>query len=151
MNKKIMISVIISIGMIYVAILFYISSIQSLYNVEIVTEKEIYIFKETQTEDYVIPVTIYNRANRMLSSAGDVCIFMSYHLYNADGKLLVYDNIRSELNKAYFTGDVGNVDLHVSVLQAGTYKIGIDFVEEGVGWFSKKEDMQKMIEIVVEK
>lgn len=150
MNKRLVVPVIICAAIGYLVLLFYISSVQSMYRIEITTEKEIYKFSKEQVEDYIIPVTINNKANRMLSSAGDVCIYVSYHLYDDDGKLLVYDNVRSGFDKAFYTGDVGSIDLHVSPMKEGKYKIGIDVVEEGAEWFSEQEDMEKLIEIIVE-
>lgn len=133
----------------YVVLLIFISSNQSDYDVVISVEKEIYEFPTETEEEYIIPITIRNNANRMLSSAEGHDIYLSYHLYDANGKLLIYDNVRSTFDKAIFAKSKDEVELHVTPIEKGEYILGIDLVQEGVDWFSTKENIEKKIHLII--
>ena len=96
---------------------------------------------------YSIHVEIRNKANRMLSS--EQRIFLSYHVYDGNGNVLAYDNVRSELGKNIFSHSTERVELKVDALEPGEYILGIDVVEEGVTWFSEHEEMEKKLRIAV--
>lgn len=134
----------------YFAILFYISSIQSGYRVIIRTPQDQYSFNNEGQPEYVIPLSVENRANRLLSSAEDQDIFISYHVYDKQGNLLIYDNQRSSFEKPVFCGETGSAELHMTPLDKGEYIIEIDLLQEDVTWFGQWENTQKRVEIVIE-
>lgn len=136
--------------LLYLMLLFYITSIQSNYRITIHTQQEQYFFHNEGLSEYVIPLSIENHANRLLSSAEDQNIFISYHVYDCQGNLLVYDNPRSRFEKPVFCGETGEAQLHMTLLAEGEYIIEIDLLQEGVTWFGQQEDTQKRIGIIIE-
>lgn len=132
----------------YVMLLIYISSIQSDYSVCFETDKETYTF-QSAAESYTIPIKITNHANRTMNSALKN-MFVSYHIYNESGELLIYDNIRTPFPKTLYPGDKESLELQVSKIDPGTYILEIDMLQEGVEWFSDQEEMTKRIQLVVE-
>ena len=132
----------------YLVLLGYIDSIQSDYDVNIITEKEIYEFSVNEAE-YIIPVTIENDSNRMLSSITGQDVFLTYHVYDMSGNLLTEQNARSTFSKGIFAKEKGEAELHITPLEQGEYIIGIDIVHENVAWFSQKADVEKKIQIVI--
>lgn len=132
----------------YAGILVYISSIQSMYDVKLTTESDVYEFEQNESKEYVIPVHVDNRANRLLSSGENEALFLSYHLYDANGNLLNYDGMRSRFTKQIFAGHKGMVDLHMN-LEPGEYRVDIDIVEEFVTWFNEHENTQISVKVFV--
>lgn len=143
--KIIVVSVVI---VIYIALLGYISSHQSNYDVNIMTEQEVYEFS-TEMSEYAIPVKIENNSNRMLSSAAGQDVFLSYHLYDLNGNILVYDNARSPFSESIFANSKGKSELHIVPVESGEYIIGIDIVQENVAWFSDNGNEEKRVRIIV--
>lgn len=135
--------------LVYLMLLFYISSIQSDYRITIHTPLDHYLFCNEGVSEYVIPLSIENYANRLLSSAEDQNIFICYHVYDSQGNLLVYDNPRSQFEKPVFCGETGEAQLHMALLDDGEYIIEIDLLQEGVTWFGQQEDTQKRITVTV--
>lgn len=149
-NSKIKILLVMTGVFVYMALLLYISSIQSDYNVQILTKQEAYTFSGDSDENYVVDVEINNQANRMLSSAEGQDIFLSYHLYDLNGNLICFDNIRSCFEYSIFSGDIAEAKLYVTPLEQGEYLLGIDIIQEYVTWFNEKEDTEKIVKITVE-
>lgn len=149
-NSKIKILLVMTGVFVYMALLLYISSIQSDYNVQILTKQEAYTFSGDSDENYVVDVEINNQANRMLSSAEGQDIFLSYHLYDLNGNLICFDNIRSCFEYSIFSGDTAEAKLYVTPLEHGEYLLGIDIIQEYVTWFNEKEDTEKIVKITVE-
>lgn len=132
----------------YVLLLVYIGAIQSDYKVLISTEKEEYVF-DAGMEEYLIPININNQANRMLDTKLGGEIYFTYHLYDADGNLLVFNNVRTPLGSCIFANSKGTLELEIAPMEQGEYIIGIDIVHEHVGWFSDYEEVEKKVKIVV--
>lgn len=132
----------------YVVLLIYIGASQSNYRVIISTEKEVYEFN-AGTEDFLIPITIDNQANRMLDTSLGGEIYVTYHLYDAEGKLLVFNNVRTPLENCIFANSKDTLDLRVSPMESGEYIIGINIVHEHVEWFSDHEDIEKKVKVIV--
>lgn len=142
--------VVLGIGavIVYIAILMYISSIQSDYAVEFITEKETYEFAINTEGKYELPVTVKNNANRMLSSSETDKMFLSYHLYDVNGKDVSYDNPRTSFEKALYSGDKSEILMHME-LEPGEYLVELDIVQEGVTWFSQHEDICIRVKVIV--
>ncbi len=124
-------------AMIYTGAMIYISSIQQDYAVRVAAMQPEYLFAAGEPE-YVIPVYVDNGANRMLVSTDDQNCFLSYHLYDADGNLLEYDNKRTEFINRIFSGKSAEEEIRISGLEPGIYQVKLDVVKEGEAWFSEK-------------
>lgn len=133
----------------YIVLLVNISFAQSDYNVIVSTDKEVYEFAENAGECYAIPVKIKNDSNRLLSSITGQDVFLTYHLYDANGNLLVYENQRSSFEKGIFAKEKGEAEVQISPLQSGEYIVGIDIVQENVAWFSLNGYSETKIRIIV--
>lgn len=125
------------LAVIYTAAMIYISSVQQDYAVRVAAMQPEYQFAAGEPE-YVIPVHVDNHANRMLVSTDDQKCFLSYHLYDADGTLLEYDNIRTEFINRIFSGKSAEEEIRISGLEPGIYQVKLDMVKEGEEWFSEK-------------
>lgn len=134
--------------LLYAGILVYISSTQSMYDVRLTTESDVYEFEQNEAKEYVIPVNVENHANRLLSSGENEALFLSYHLYDANGKLLNYDGVRSRFTRQIFAGQKGAADLYMN-LEPGEYRVDIDIVEEFVTWFNEHENTQISVKVYV--
>lgn len=132
----------------YLALLTVISSTQSNYNVKLSTEADSYEFAANDEKQYVIPVKVDNRANRVLSSTDEYKIFLSYHLYDGEGNLLVYDGMRSAFEHQILSHDKDVVNLHMN-LEPGEYIVEIDVVHEFVAWFADYEDNTIKVKVTV--
>lgn len=122
---------------IYTVAMIYISSVQQDYAVKVTAMQPEYQFAAGEAE-YVIPVYVDNHANRMLVSTDDQKCFLSYHLCDADGNLLEYDNIRTEFINRIFSGKSAEEEIRISGLEPGIYQLELDVVKEGEAWFSKE-------------
>lgn len=64
--------------------------------------------------------------------------FFSYHLYDGTGKLIQYDNPRTQI-KNIKPGQTQNVEVQIKApTEKGKYMIKIDLVKEGEYWFSDR-------------
>jgi hypothetical protein len=69
------------------------------------------------------------------SSGGNPC-FISYHLLDARGKVLRYDNPRTPLPGVVSPGRTVELSLRVKApLERGDYRVEFDLVREGIAWF----------------
>ena len=134
---------------VYIALLIFISSGQSDYNVKLSTESESYEFTANEAKEYVIPVKVDNRANRVLSSSDEYKIYLAYHLYDGQGNLLNYDGIRSSFEHQVLSHDKTTVDLLMN-LEPGEYIVEIDVIQEFVTWFAEQEDTSIRVKVKVE-
>lgn len=125
------------LAVIYTGAMIYISSVQQDYAVRVTAVQTEYQFAAGEAE-YVIPVQVDNHANRMLVSTDDQKCFLSYHLYDEEGKLLEYDNIRTEFINRIFSGKSAEEEIRISGLEPGTYQVKLDVVKEDEAWFSEK-------------
>lgn len=133
----------------YIALLIYISSTQSDYHVKLSTESESYVFTANEQKEYVIPVTVDNKANRVLSSSDEYKIYLAYHLYDAQGNLLNYDGMRSSFPHQLLSHNKATVEMRMN-LEPGEYIVEIDVIQEFVTWFAEHEDTSIRIKVKVE-
>lgn len=122
---------------VYIGAMIFISSAQQDYAVSVTAGQPEFQFSAADAE-YVIPVHVDNRANRMLTSTDDQRCFLSYHLYDENGTLLEYDNVRTEFMNRIFSGQTAQEELKISGLESGVYQVSLDVVKEGEAWFSEK-------------
>lgn len=95
-----------------------------------------------------IPVKIDNKKYEDLSEVNQD--YLSYHLYNAEGELLSYDNIRTDINIPARGKGTVDLDFRVPML-AGSYIMEVDLVREGVSWYSEKGNKTLKIPVTVNK
>ena len=104
-------------------------------NVHIVPLQEIY---HSYADSFVVvPINIINESGKKLSAIrkDPNGIFLSYHVYDKSGKQIIWDGARTSL-------EVDIVDKYTQGLlinlphKNGEYIIEIDFVTEGVRWWS---------------
>ncbi|WDN90791.1 hypothetical protein BuS5_03762 [Desulfosarcina sp. BuS5] len=89
-------------------------------------------------ERITIPIMVKNTGSKTWDSfASKGPVFISYHLLSGDnGKMLIYDNIRTPFRQAIASGTKQIINLNVQPLQPGKYILQIDLVAEGVIWFN---------------
>lgn len=139
----------VAVGLIvYMVLLVIISSAQSDYNVKLSTEAETFEFVSNEEKEYSIPVKVNNKSNRVLSSAEEYQIFLSYHLYDGNGNLLVYDGMRSSFEHQILSHETDIVDMHMN-LEPGEYIVEIDVLQEFVAWFAEYEDTAVKVKVIV--
>ena len=84
-----------------------------------------------------VEVTVDSRSFHDMSSETDR-MFLSYHLLDHQGNILIHDGIRTSLDPIPARGiKEERVDIQIP-LEAGNYMAEIDLVEEGVTWFSEQ-------------
>lgn len=134
--------------LVYIGAMIFISSAQQDYAVSITTEQPEFEFSAAD-EEYAIPVRVDNQANRMLTSTDDQRCFLSYHLYDEKGVLLVYDNVRTEFINRVFSGQTAQEEIRISKLESGVYQVSLDVVKEGEAWFSENGADCDTVRIIV--
>jgi RHS repeat-associated protein len=84
--------------------------------------------------DFTIPVTISNVGRNTWTTDR---FYLSYHLYDSNGNLISWDNVRSPL--PYAMGPLTQASFDAKVYapeNPGTYTMRWDMVQEGTTWFS---------------
>lgn len=137
-----------AVVLVYIGVTVFISSVQQDYAVSVTASQAEFAFSAGDAE-YVIPVSVDNGANRMLTSTDDQRCFLSYHLYDGDGNLLAYDNERTEFINRIFSGQTAQEEIRISGLESGAYQVSLDVVKEGEAWFSEKGADCDTVRIVV--
>jgi membrane protease YdiL (CAAX protease family) len=92
------------------------------------------------SETIVVPVSVTNKGTATWDSKDkDHPVFISYHLLNAKGDMMEYDNIRTSFNRKIETDESVMVDLMVNAPpKKGEYYLEVDMVKEKVAWFKNK-------------
>lgn len=133
----------------YIGAMIFISSLQQDYAVKVTAMQQEFRFPAADAE-YVIPIVVDNRANRMLTSTDDQKCFLSYHLYSEDGKLLAYDNERTEFINRVFSGQTSEEEIRIIGLESGIYYVALDVVKDGEAWFSEKGAECDTVKVIVQ-
>jgi hypothetical protein len=93
-----------------------------------------------------IPVRIVNRTT--VDFGWD--IRLSYHLFSSDGRLVRWDNPRSQFFPVLAPGAEQQVNLGVVAPEAeGAYTLELDMVWEGIAWFKDKGNRTSTIALTV--
>lgn len=145
MKKRIKLGLFIILICSYVVTMFYISFTQSEYCVSFKTEQSKYAV--SANNDFTIPVTVKNRGKTVLDSDKD--FFLSYHLLDVKGNLIVFDGVRTPFSKKIEIFDNTTENLLISKLQPGEYYLQLDIVQEGVCWFSQKKTEPEYVYLMV--
>jgi stage II sporulation protein D len=84
-----------------------------------------------------VAVVVNNESDTIWSAAGSNPVKLSYHLYDATGKLLAWDGLRTALPHDIVPGFGGLIPLEVALpTWTGTYTVKPDLIREGKTWFS---------------
>ena len=88
-------------------------------------------------ETVLIPVALRNHDTAAWPATGERAVKLSYHLYDAAGRVVAWDGLRSSLPNDLPGGGGDVVSMTVTVPSlTGTYTVKPDLVRDGVGWFS---------------
>ena len=88
-------------------------------------------------ETITIPVALRNHDTAAWPATGERAVKLSYHLFDAAGRVVAWDGIRSPLPSDLPAGGGDVVPMIVTVPSlTGTYTVKPDLVRDGVGWFS---------------
>lgn len=90
-------------------------------------------------ETVSIPVALRNRDADTWPAAGTQAVKLSYHLYDAVGRVVAWDGLRSSLpdDLPVGGGDVVSMTVAAPAL-TGIYTVKPDLVRDGLGWFSSR-------------
>lgn len=84
-------------------------------------------------------MTVKNTGNFIWPHAGSNPVHMSYHVLDADKKVVINDGSRADLPNDLLPGQKVTMPLHVKAPeQPGSYIVQLDMVQEGVAWFGEK-------------
>jgi len=90
-------------------------------------------------ETVTIPVALRNREAVTWPASGDDAVKLSYHLYDAAGRVVAWDGLRSSLPDDLSAGGGDVVAMTVAApTLTGTYTVAPDLVRDGLGWFSSR-------------
>jgi len=96
--------------------------------------------KAHPSEEISVPVSVINKSiSKWDSGDEELPVFMSYHMLDAKGEMVAFDNRRTPFDKAVEPGGATVVNLVVNVpMEAGEYYVEVDIVKERVAWFKDK-------------
>ena len=84
-----------------------------------------------------VEVLVRNDGSATWPAAGSSAVKLSYHLYDAVGKLLAWDGLRTTLPYDIAPGYNGALSLRVALpAKTGVYSIKPDLLRDGQAWFS---------------
>jgi peptidoglycan hydrolase-like amidase len=90
-------------------------------------------------ETVTIPVALRNHETALWPATGEQAVKLSYHLYDATGRVVAWDGLRSSLPSDLPAGGGDVIPMTVTVpALTGTYTVKPDLVRDGVGWFSSR-------------
>src|SRR5947209_16355702 len=90
----------------------------------------------TPGETRSVPVILRNDAQDTWEASGPNAVKLSYHLYDAVGKLIAWDGLRTALPHDIAPGQSSTALLQVSLPPlTGTYAVKADLIRDGKAWF----------------
>ena len=98
-----------------------------------------------------IPIGIENKSTALWdSNEKRHPVHISYHLMDAEGNMIAFDNIRTSFPHPIVPGESLKVELTIAVPpDLGRYLLEIDVVKEWVAWFKDKGSLTVYIPLVV--
>jgi hypothetical protein len=103
------------------------------------------------SEEVRVPIFAINKSTAWWDSTDkEHPVFISYHLFDAKGDLIEYDNGRTPFHRIIRTDDSLMADLMVRAPSAkGEYYVEVDIVKEKVTWFKSKGSKTVLIPLSV--
>ena len=87
---------------------------------------------------YTFPVTMTNSGSATWTATGAAPVSLSYHWHDEAGNTVTWDGVRTPLPKDVAPGESVTVQMDlIAPAKDGTYRLTIDLVREGVGWFAQ--------------
>lgn len=87
-----------------------------------------------------IPITVLNQGTTPIKNSGQTAFFISYHIKTTDGKILLYDGVRTALSETILPNEsleaVCKIDFSNYLLPKGTYLVEVELLQEGITWGS---------------
>jgi hypothetical protein len=94
-------------------------------------------FRVPEGRRLVFPLRLKNAGQKRWSSEASPPVFLSYHLLDGEGTLIRFDNPRTRLPGNINPGRQVSLNLRIrSPLEAGSYRLELDLLREGEGWFA---------------
>jgi len=89
-------------------------------------------------KSYSFPVTVTNTGSAAWTPSGGNPVNLAYHWHDAKGNTVVWDGTRTPLAADVAPGAPTTMQMKLTApATAGTYRLTVDLVREGVGWFSQ--------------
>jgi len=103
------------------------------------------------SEQKRIPIFVINKSIATWDSNNkDHPVFISYHLLNAKGDVVQYDNFRTPFPKMIRTDESITVDLMIHAPpDKGEYYLEVDIVKERIRWFKSRNSKTVLIPLSV--
>jgi hypothetical protein len=103
-------------------------------------------------EDAEVPVNVCNCSSEIWHSFGLTPITCSYHIWNAEGRLIEFDGRRTLLPVNLKSGEQAGLSIQVAApVEPGEYIIAFSLVQEGIAWFEEKGFTPPRIRVHVRK
>lgn len=97
-----------------------------------------------------LPVRVTNRSEIPFEGGDHSSFKLSYHLLSSDQRMLKFDNPRSSFDGPLSPGMQQVVELVIQAPDdAGSYKVEIDLVWEGVTWFKDRGNLTRAVDLIV--
>src|SRR5690554_951697 len=89
---------------------------------------------------FSLPITVKNvSASAWSSQTENQPVQLSYHWYDLDKNVLVFEGRRTPLPNIIAPGQQQMINLHIDALpQSGRYILQVTMVQEGVAWFEQQ-------------
>lgn len=101
-------------------------------------------------ERFEIPVRVINKGNMPWTVNNSKQTNLSYHLYDTNNKLVLFDGVRTRIVTDIQPNQTVNFQATVQApTQVGVYIIKFDMVCEGVAWFSERGSAMRQVILIV--
>lgn len=105
---------------------------------------------------FSLPVKIINESSVLWPGQADVpgaCkVSLSYHWLDKNGKIVLFDGIRTPLEESVHPGEAIVLNASVmTLLLPGDYLLEFDMVQEGVSWFKDKGSKTTRVAVTIRK
>jgi len=118
------------------------------YKGDIIVKKNFSTIETYSTKDLF--VEIKNESNIDWINFNEHRISISYHWLNQNNNIVDYNGVRTNLPEAILSNSTISLNMAVvSPDKAGNYVLELDMIQEGITWFSKKDNKTVKIPIVV--